>query len=229
MVRLGSWTGDQLRCLYMNGHNDEVTQQNAIEVFAILNKQQIAKITNIVDESVISESSASYKLDKLKKMGFTESQALNIMECFFNFYLGLQHPNQIKNHIDHQHDLSNDAKQLALDAFEHVLAKSDKQKIQLNLEYDAVRNFGHAHLSTFKVIPDFRPIVINGQLKKMAVAIVIHGHVNDDQHQKFMQFNFQTDIDGFKKLIREFNDQLQKTEMTIKELSEKLGGDISIG
>ena len=213
----------------MNDHNYEVTQQDAIEVFASLNKQQIAKITNIVDESVISEPLASYKIDELKKMGFTESQAFNIMECFFNFYLGLQHPEKIKNHINQQQSLSNDTKQLALDAFEHVLTKSDKQKIQFNLEYDAAQNFGHAHLSSFKIMPDFRPIIINGQLKKMAVAIVVHGHINDDQHQKLVQINFQTDIDGFKKLIHEFNDQLQKIERTIKELSEKLGGDISIG
>ena len=212
----------------MSEIDDIIPLPNALEVFAILDKQKIGKIMTVLDESIIIESLEGSRLTKLKNMGFTGKQAAAIMECFWNFYYGLRHPDKIKTIIEQQ-GLNDDTRKLILDTFYQVLKRGDKEKIRLNMKSETARQFGHAHLVQLEIMPEFRPIIIDGKLEKIIVSIVINGHTHDDQYHKIIPINFQIDIDKLKKLIHKFDNQIQEIETTIKALSTKLGRDVVIG
>ena len=200
-------------------------QMECIRVFSILDKKKLFAILNVLDESVVKDQFHSLKIKSLEEIGLTNEQALDIIECFFNFYLGLRDPDKIRAIIN-QTDVKEDTRDLVLEAFDEVIKKSDKTKVDLAYKSGDLENFGHEHLEHLEVTPEFRPILVQGKLQKMITSIIVEGHTHDTNHTKTTPINFQISLAKFEALILELNQQLQTIKTEVLILEEKLGGDI---
>ena len=196
-----------------------------LQVFSILDREKLFKIMKIFDESIVNDQFRSPKINNLKELGFTHKQSRDIIGCFFNFYLGLQHPDEIRGVIN-QVNIKEDTKQLIMEAFEAVIEKGDKKMVEIAEKSDILGKFGHEHLYHFQAVPEFRPILVNNKLQKMIMSIIIEGYAHNADHTKVTPINFQTDLMGLENLIQELNKQLEYIRTGAKILKEKLGDDV---
>lgn len=199
---------------------------DALYVFTDLNKKTVSKIINALDESIIEDQHRSPKLETLKNMGLTTSQSQDIMECFANFYIGLKHPDKIKKLINSKTNINEDTKQLINETFNKIIKKGNKTKIAIASKAVVLDDFGHEHLGRLGVEAEFRPVVIDGKLSKMVLAVVVEGYTHDDKHNRATTINFQISLAGFEELVNNLNMELQQIKSTAKMLQTKIGENI---
>ena len=197
----------------------------ALQVFSILDREKISKIMSVLDESIVTDQFHSPKLKNLERLGFTRKQSRNILECFFNLYRGLPHPDETKEFVNSL-DIKDDVKQLIIESFEAMMERTDKTKVDIAITCEKLENFGHDHLHDFEVSSEFRPITKNNKLEKMVMSIIIEGSIQDAKHTKVTPINFQVDLESFESIIQELNKQLKQIKTEIKILKEKLGDDV---
>ena len=200
-------------------------QLHELQVFSILDREKISKILNVLDESIVEDPFGSPKRKSIRELGFTDRQSYDILECFFNFYRGLQYPDKIKQFIVHL-DVNKDVKQLMTETFEKVIKKGNSTKVIISNKSAILKNFGHNHLHHFNVTPEFRPVVVDGKLEKMVVAIVIDGEAQRAAHTEASPINFQMDLKHFEDLVGDLNKQLEQIKIEVKILKEKLGDNV---
>ena len=200
----------------------------ALQVFSELDKQQIANITNILDDSIVKERFSKSKIKEITDMGFTTKQAHDIIECYYNFYIGSQNPTGIQSIVNRQTNLTNKTKQQILELIDVVHKKADKQKINLEMECNEMQKFGHPHIFGLKSTLEFRPIIIKNKLEKMTVSTIIHFDTHDEGETSLTPLVFQTSTSNFKKIIQALNEQLTETEIVTQALSKKLGDDFIV-
>ena len=200
-------------------------QFSGIEMFSVLNKEQISSIINILDENIIKDPTDSTILKKLEALGFTRKESSSILEAFFNFYLALPYPDRMREFIN-QLDISKDTRQLILETFEKIKEKGDISKVVTATQSEDLKIFGHDHLHNLQAIAEFRPVTFNNKLQKMVVSIIVDGEIQDNAHNKPKTINFQTDFKNFETMVQSLNKQLKNITSQIKILKEKLGSDI---
>ena len=180
---------------------------------------------SVLDESIVIDQFRSLQLKNLEKLGFTHNQSRDILECFFNLYRGIPQPDETKEFINSL-DISDDAKQLIIESFEAIMKKTDKTKVDVTIAHEELKNFGHDHLHYFEISSEFRPIVKNNILEKIAMSIIVEGNVQNTEHTKTIPINFQVDLASFENIVQEFNNQLKRIKTEVKILKEKLGDDV---
>lgn len=196
-----------------------------LHVFSILNPEKISKIINLLDENIVEDQFRSPKLQDLKKLGFTIGQARDILECFFNFYISSDKHDEMITIIDNS-SLTSDAKSLAKNAYEEIIKRADKTKIDILEKTADVETFGHPHLHAFKVMSEFRSIVKNGKIERIVNSIVVEGNVQSSDHQVKTPINFQMDLSVFEKFVKSLNEDLENIRNEITILKEQLGDNI---
>lgn len=202
-----------------------IEQPQELQVFSILDKEKISKIMDILDESIVRDQFKSPKIKKLEELGFTNQQSRDILECFFNFYHGLVYPDLMMELINNI-DFKDDVKKLVIETFEVIRKKGDKTKVIMADKAEQLEDFGHDHLHGFKAISEFRPIIENGELRKLITSIIVEGNVQNANHTKTTSINFQTNLENFEMLVQDLNEELKRVKTEVAALKEKLGEDI---
>ena len=197
----------------------------AMEVFSVLDKKKLSMIMDVIDESIIKDPFHDQVISNLKEMGFTQGQSQNIAECFFNFYLALQYPDKLKEQVN-KVDVKEGTKQLIVETFEQILKKGDKDIVAITEKAEALALLGHNHLHKFGVISEFRPIIDNHKLQKMAVSVVVTGLAHESNRSPSTPINFQMRLGEFENFVRMLNERLGQIKMEVEILEEKLGGDV---
>lgn len=200
-------------------------QPKELEIFSILNKEKISKIIDLLDESIVEEQFDSPKLQDLEKLGFTNKQAEDILECFFNFYTNIEHYDLVMSVIDSS-NLTSDTKSLTKNAYEEIRKRADKTKVKIFEEVTELEIFGHKHLHNLKVTSEFRPIVKNGKLERIVSSIVWEGSAQSKDHKTKTLINFQMNLSTFEELVKELNVDLENIKTQITTLKKQLGDNI---
>lgn len=197
----------------------------SMEVFSVLDKEKLSMIVGVMDENIIKDASRGPVIDSLEGMGFTQAQSHDIFECFFNFYLGLQYPNKLREQINNA-NVKEDTKQLIMETFEQILKKGNKDKVTLAEKTEILSLFGHEHLHKFGVISEFRPIIDNHKLKKVVVSVVVAGLAHKSDRSPSTEINFQMKLGEFENFVQMLNKRLEHIKMEVKALESRLGGDV---
>lgn len=198
----------------------------SLGVFSTLDKGKLSMIMDVVDESIVKSTHRSRVKDRLRRMGFAPAQSGDIAECFFNFYLALHYPDELKEWIN-KANVNEYTKQLIMETFEEILAKGNKDAVAMTEKSDIMALFGHKHLHGFGVTSEFRPILDDHhKLQKMVVSVVIEGYTHDGGSTAPTPLNFQMRLDEFENFVRMLNKQLEDIRMEVKVVKEKLGGDV---
>ena len=198
-----------------------------LEIFSVLNKEKISKIIGFLDESIIKEQLSDPQLQNLEKLGFTNKQARDILDCFFNFYAGIEHYDSILSLIDSS-NLTSDAKNLAKNAYEEIRQHADKTKISMFKEIEQLEQFGHPHLHYLEVHTEFRPIIKNGKIERFAASVVFDGSAQNTDHDIKTPINFQMSMNRFKEFVKDLSNELEDAESKIASLKKQLGDNIVI-
>lgn len=197
----------------------------SMKVFSILDKKKISMLMDVIDESIVKNPSHDRVLGSIRDVGFTQAQAYDIAECFFNFYSALRHPDKLKEQINNT-DVKADIKQLIVETFEQILEGGDKDMVAMIEEAEGLAMFGHNHLHEFGVASEFRPIIDNRKLQKMVVSVVVTGRVYESSDSPPTLINFQMRLGEFENFVHMLDKQLGRIKMEVKTLEEKLGEDI---
>ena len=195
-----------------------------LEIFSILDKEKITKIIDLLDESIVKDQFRTPQLQNLEKLGFTEKQSRDIIQCFFNFYSALPYPDEMNSFIDHL-DFDNNVKNLVKDTFETIKKNGDKSKVTVANRLNKLQHFGHDHLHGIEAISEFRPVMVDKKLQNITTAIVVEINLQNTDHTKKTHFTFQTDLEGFEHMMQELNKQLIQIKTERQIMKEKIGDD----
>lgn len=197
----------------------------SMKVFSILDERKISMLMDVIDESIVKNPSHDRVLESIRDVGFTQVQANDIAECFFNFYSALRHPDKLKEQISNT-DMKAEVKQLITETFEQILEEGDKDMVAMMEEAEGLAMFGHNHLHEFSAVSEFRPIIDNHKLQKMVVSVVVAGRVYESNSSPPTLINFQMRLGEFENLVHMLDKRLDHIKMEVRTLEEKLGEDI---
>ena len=195
-------------------------------VFENLDKKQIAILSDMFDENILIEQFTSPKLPHLQKMNFSEKQARDIIQCFFNLYSGIDVPDLVKDDIK-KLKLSNDIKKNIIELFDELCSTVSTEEIAIAKKGSSLLRYGHDHIHEFSAVLELRPITQDNKLKKMLPSIVCTGEIQNYNHTKTKYLNFQIDVFQFEELVSDMNEILKEIKHDIKVLKDK--GDPIVG
>ena len=193
--------------------------------FSGISDETMSKIVALMDETIVKDQLGTKKIDSLIQLGFPREKAHDIITTFFNFYAGLEFPDQVNAIIDNS-SLIQKEKDLLKKSYETIKKRADKNYLDILRETKEIREFGHPHLHTLDMQTEFRPIIKNGKIVKMIPSIIVSGSAYDHSQEQGSAINFQVTPEVLESILQELNEGLEKVKKEISALKNQLGDNI---
>lgn len=197
-----------------------------LSIFSVLTKDTISKIMNLLDENLVKDQRLTPKSDEIKKLGFTDAQLDDILECFFNFYVNIDNSDTIVGLINSS-NIPENAKHLAKETFDEIKKRADKDKISTLENVTTLEDFGHPHLRNLTVVTEFRPLSKDGKIIKIVPSLVLAGETHT-YREKSHELNFQMNIKAAEMLIKALTEEVQTLKNEIAIFKKQFGENIVV-
>lgn len=200
--------------------------QSALSIFNKLSKEKITELSEFFDESIVSKMPDEDKVREIIGNEYSDYDLQVVITSFFNFFNSKLYPDQMFEIIDSS-NVEKEKKDFLKETIKKIHDKIDPEKIKEDSQYDFLQDFGHPHLHKIGIIPEFRPILKDGQIIKFVSSIVVSGTVhNPYEKDEEASINFQTDVKGAESLVKNLTHMIEETKTQISEIRKKFGDNI---